>query len=209
MGDSKIWDKAELGLKEILTESKKPFSVLEGDGAFYGPKIDILMKDSIGREWQMGTIQLDFQIPQRFSLKYTNEEGKDRTPVVIHRVIYGSLERFMGILIEDTAGSFPLWLSPVQVKLIPVSDKFTKFSEIIEKQFKDARIRVEIDHDTESVGKKIRNAELSKIPYMIVLGEKEEKSGLLPIRSYKKSDLGNMKLVEIIKVIEDEINNKK
>ncbi|MDD5692874.1 MAG: threonine--tRNA ligase [Patescibacteria group bacterium] len=209
MGDKKIWDKAEKELKEILVESKKPFTILEGDGAFYGPKIDILMKDSLGREWQMGTIQLDFQIPLRFNLTYTNEEGKEKTPVVIHRVIYGSLERFMGILVEHTAGAFPLWLSPVQVRLIPVSDKFIKFSERIEKQFREENIRVEIDKDTESVGKKIRNAELMKTPYMIVVGEKEEKSGLLPIRSYLKGDLGNLKLDKFIEKIKKEINDKK
>ena len=209
MGDGKIWDKAEKELKEILVESKKPFNVLEGDGAFYGPKIDILMKDSLGREWQMGTIQLDFQIPQRFGLKYTSEKGEEKTPVVVHRVIYGSLERFMGILIEDTAGAFPLWLSPVQVRLIPVSDKFVSFAEKIDDKFKDESIRVEIDRDTESVGKKIRNAELAKIPYMIVLGEREEKSGLMPIRSYKKSDLGNIKLDSFIKKIKKEIKDKK
>ncbi len=208
MGDKKTWDKAEKELNEILVDSKKPFSVLEGDGAFYGPKIDILMKDSLGREWQMGTIQLDFQIPLRFNLTYTNEEGKEKTPVVVHRVIYGSLERFMGILVEHTIGAFPLWLSPVQVRLIPVSDKFAEFTEKIEARFKEDNIRVEIDKDTESVGKKIRNAELSKIPYMIVLGEKEEKSGLLPIRSYKKGDLGQKKIDDFIAQVKVEIDKK-
>ena len=175
MGDAALWDTAEGTLKEILESSGKSYFIEEGDGAFYGPKIDILMKDVLGRPWQMGTIQLDFQQPIRFDLKYSAADGGLKTPIVIHRVIYGSLERFIGILIEHTAGKFPIWLAPEQLRIIQVkdSDELDTFVDEIAILAKEGGVRIEIDRSNESVGKKIRNAELMKVPYSIVVGEKE------------------------------------
>jgi threonyl-tRNA synthetase len=210
MGDPKVWDKAEKELKNILKGSGKKFIVLDGDGAFYGPKIDILMKDSLGREWQMGTLQLDFQIPKRFNLTYIDKDGKEKTPVVIHRVVYGSLERFMGILIEHFSGAFPLWLSPEQVRIIPISDKkHLKYAKSIEKELEKSGVKVIVDYRPESVGKKIREAEMQKIPYMIVIGDKEKNSKLISVRSYKKGDLGSFKVDIFIEKLIKEIKNKK
>lgn len=209
VGEDKHWDLATKALKNALDSEKIKYKVDPGEGVFYGPKIDIKIKDSLNRSWQCTTVQVDFNLPERFELEYVSDKQKKVRPIMIHRALLGSLERFIGVLIENYAGAFPLWLSPIQVQLIPVSDKFIKFAEKIVTELKGENIRVEIDKDTESVGKKIRNAELSKIPYMIVLGEKEEKSGLFPIRSYQKGDLGNLKLADFIKQIQKEIINKK
>jgi threonyl-tRNA synthetase len=175
MGDEKLWDRAEDMLKKILEKSGKEYYIEEGDGAFYGPKIDIVMKDALGRPWQMGTIQLDFQQPIRFDLKYTGDDGKEQTPIVIHRVIYGSLERFIGVLIEHTAGNFPIWLAPEQVRIITVNqEKMTvaKAQDIADFA-KKLGVRTYTDNSNESVGKKIRASATEKIPYTIVIGEKE------------------------------------
>ncbi|NTU69578.1 threonine--tRNA ligase [bacterium] len=210
MGEPKVWDKAEKELEKILKESNKKFVILEGDGAFYGPKIDILMKDSLGREWQMGTIQLDFQIPKRFNLSFIDKDGKEKTPIVIHRVIYGSLERFMGILIEHFAGALPLWLSPEQVRIIPISDKkHLKYAKSVEKVLEENNIKVVVDYRPESVGKKIREAEIEKVPYMIVVGDKEVKSKEISVRSYKKGDLGSLGINQLVEKLAKEIKNKK
>ncbi len=182
MGDVETWNKAEKSLHNVLEKSGQKYSVAEGDGAFYGPKIDIIMKDAIGRDWQMGTMQLDFQQPRRFELEYADKDGKKKTPVVIHRVIYGSLERFIGILIEHYAGAFPLWLSPVQVKILPIStDKHLDYAKGVLKNLKDSKIRAELDLSNESLGKKIRQAKIEKIPYLIVIGDKEKESGTLTV----------------------------
>ncbi len=179
MGDPKTWDKAEAELKAILEGSGQEYSVLEGDGAFYGPKIDIVMKDSLGRPWQMGTLQLDFQQPLNFGLKYTDSDGTEKTPVVIHRVIYGSLERFIGILIEHLAGRFPIWLAPEQIRVATVNQEevTVKFAEDVVAQGRELGLRIELDNNNESVGKKIRDAELMKVPYTLVIGEKEIETG--------------------------------
>lgn len=179
MGDKKLWDRAESTLKEILDESGKEYLIEEGDGAFYGPKVDIYMTDVLGRSWQMGTIQLDFQQPLRFGLEYTDSNGDKQTPIAIHRVIYGSMERFIGILIEHTAGKFPVWLAPEQIRIATVNqeESTTKFAEKIRDQAKELGLRVYLDNDNESVGKKIREAEIQKIPYTLVIGEKEISSG--------------------------------
>jgi threonyl-tRNA synthetase len=179
MGDQETWDKAERELKEILEESGRDFFVLEGDGAFYGPKIDIVMKDVLGRPWQMGTIQLDFQQPRNFELKYTDSSGQEKTPVAIHRVVYGSLERFIGILIEHYAGAFPTWLAPEQIRLAPVNDskKIMDYASKLQQEFEAAGLRTGLDSNAESVGKKIRAAGLAKVPYTLVVGEKEVESG--------------------------------
>lgn len=179
MGDPGLWDKAENVLKEVLEESGRDYFIEEGDGAFYGPKIDILMKDVLGRPWQMGTIQLDFQQPIRFKLEYTDSDGSLKTPIAIHRVIYGSLERFIGILIEHLAGKFPVWLAPEQVRLISVNQEpaTLDFVEKVATQAKKLGLRVGVDNSNESVGKKIRTAEVWKVPYTLVIGEKEVAGG--------------------------------
>ncbi len=211
MGDIKTWDKAERALKSILTKTvgKGNYFVLEGDGAFYGPKVDIVMKDSLGRDWQMGTIQLDFQIPQKFGLKYTDEKGKDQTPVVIHRVIYGSLERFIGILIEHYAGAFPTWLAPVQARVIAVGDKYQAYAKEVSEKLQSAGVRAELAEANETLGKRIREGETEKIPYLLIVGEKEKKDGSVAVRKHGKGDLGAQKLTAFIKLIQTEISNRK
>lgn len=208
MGDLETWSRAEETLREILTKSKKEYFVLEGDGAFYGPKVDILMKDALGREWQMGTVQLDFQQPKRFELEYTAMDGTKKTPVAIHRVIYGSLERFIGILIEHFAGAFPVWLAPVQVAILPVSDKVNEYAGNVLKQLSDMGVRAELHDQNESIGKKIRNAEMQKIPYLLVVGEKEAAAEGVAIRQRGKGDLGFQKLSDFISQLEKEVKTK-
>ncbi len=191
MGDPELWDRAEGTLKEILEESGKEYFIEEGDGAFYGPKIDILMTDVLGRPWQMGTIQLDFQQPLRFELKYTDKDGQEKTPIAIHRVIYGSLERFIGILIEHLGGKFPVWIAPEQIRIITVNqeEKTVAFADYMVAQAQELGLRVYVDNDNESVGKKIRNAELMKVPYSVVVGEKEIETGQLTPRVRKDMEV--------------------
>jgi len=173
MGDIETWNKAEKELEKILKENKFDYFIGKGEGVFYGPKLDILMDDCLGRQWQTGTIQLDFQLPRRFNLKYTDKDGQEKTPIVIHRVIYGSLERFVGILIENFAGTFPLWLSPVQISVLSVGEKHIEYCEKMVVEFKEAGLRAEVWDENETVGNKIRKAVMQKIPYMIVIGDKE------------------------------------
>src|SRR3989344_5349039 len=216
MGDVETWNKAEKALHSVLKKSGKEYSVAEGDGAFYGPKVDIIMKDAIGRDWQIGTIQLDFQQPQRFGLKYTAKDGSAKTPIAIHRVIYGSLERFIGILIEHFAGAFPLWLSPVQAVVLPVSEKFTNYGKELFEKIRDNKIRVEIRDTNETLGKRIREAELQKIPYVLVVGEKEETNGTVNVRHpslFKERAPGRYldgekNIDELIEEMQEEIKNK-
>ncbi|MBZ0292415.1 MAG: threonine--tRNA ligase, partial [Anaerolineae bacterium] len=177
VGEIEVWDKAEAYLRRILENQGRPYTVLDGDGAFYGPKVDILMHDALGREWQMGTIQLDFQLPQRFNCLYTDSDGQRKHPVVIHRVIYGSLERFIGILIEHTAGAFPVWIAPVQAVVLPVADAHLDYACQVAEQLRAAHIRVEVDDRSERVSAKIRDAQLQKIPYMLVVGGREVEQG--------------------------------
>ena len=209
MGDAKSWSKAEDTLKNILEKSGKKYTIEKRDGAFYGPKIDILMKDSIGRDWQMGTIQLDFQIPKKFNLKYIDVDGKAKTPVVIHRVIYGSLERFIGILTEHLIGAFPVWLAPVQTVVIPISEKHDNYASEIVKQLKENNIRVELKNENETLGKKIREAEMQKIPYLLIAGDKEISTKTVSIRERGKGDVGTMAIDKFIEKIREEIKNKK
>ncbi len=204
MGDVDTWNKAEATLKEILEKSGKEYSVLEGDGAFYGPKVDILMKDVLGREWQMGTIQLDFQQPRRFNLEYAAKDGTRKTPVAIHRVIYGSMERFIGILIEHYAGAFPLWLSPVQVRVLPISEKHVMYGQKVLAKLKNAGIRAEMDDANESLSKKIRNAKKEKIPYLFVVGDKEVNGEQVTVESRTGSE-GAQSLPKIIETLKQKI----
>ena len=209
LGDMETWDKAEKALHSVLENSGKEYSVAEGDGAFYGPKIDIVMKDAIGRDWQMGTIQLDFQQPRRFELEYTDKDGRKKTPVVIHRVIYGSLERFIGILIEHLAGAFPLWLSPVQVKVIPVRTNHNEYAKQVFEMLKENDIRAELDDADENLGSKVRDAKTNKIPYWIVIGDKEIEADKVTLESRDAGTLGQMSKEELIKKLLEEIKNKK
>ena len=190
MGSDEDWEMATNGLRNALDEMGLKYIVNEGDGAVYGPKIDFHLRDSIGRTWQCGTIQLDFQLPQRFEAEYVAEDGTKKRPIMIHRVCFGSIERFIGILIEHFAGKFPVWLAPVQVKVIPVSEKSMEYAQGVYDQLKAAGIRTELDRKDEKVGYKIRQAQLEKVPFMLVLGEKEAAEGKITVRSRDKGDLG-------------------
>jgi len=209
MGETETWNKAETALKQILSESGKEYFVLEGDGAFYGPKVDILMKDVLGREWQMGTIQLDFQQPARFKLEYAAADGTQKTPVCIHRVVYGSLERFIGILIEHYAGAFPLWLAPVQAKVLSISEKHTKYAQEVAASLKAANIRAEADDSNESLSKKIRDAKLEKIPYLLVVGDAEVAAKTVTVESRDAGKLDAMAVSDFTSRATEEIRTKK
>lgn len=208
MGSDEEWDLATNALREALEEKGIPFIINEGDGAFYGPKIDFHLEDSIGRTWQCGTIQLDFQMPQRFDLTYIGKDGEKHRPVMIHRVIFGSIERFIGILTEHFAGKFPLWLAPVQVKLLTVTEKFTEYAEEVGKKLREAGLRVEVDVRNEKIGYKIREARNERVSYLAVIGEKEMESGELTVRSSKEGELGAVKLDDFIKKLQQEIADK-
>lgn len=201
LGAIEDWDRAENALKAALDELGLDYIINEGDGAFYGPKIDFHLRDCIGRTWQCGTIQLDSQLPERFDLTYIGSDGEKHRPVMIHRVAFGSIERFIGILIEQYAGKFPVWLSPVQVKILPISDKFMDYSQKIYDILFEKGIRVELDDRAEKIGYKIREAQLEKVPYMIIVGEKEVNESTISVRSRDKGELGSLKLDDFIERI--------
>ena len=204
MGSDEDWELATEALREALNETGKDYVVNEGDGAFYGPKIDFHLTDSLGRTWQCGTIQLDFQLPQRFEAEYMGADGEKHRPIMIHRVVYGSIERFVGILIEHYAGKFPVWLAPVQVKVLPISEKFFDFGQEILQKLKSAGIRCEMDQRDEKIGYKIRSAQMEKVPYMLIVGQKEEETGTVSVRSRDDGDLGSQELAAFIqKVVEE------
>lgn len=206
MGSDEQWNMAEEALKNVLSDMNIEYELNEGDGAFYGPKIDFHIKDSLGREWQCGTIQLDFQMPERFDLTYIGEDGEKHRPVMLHRAIFGSIERFIGILIENYAGAFPTWLSPVQVKLLPIADAHVDYAKEVKEQLEDVGVRVELDDRNEKIGYKIREAQLQKIPYMLVLGDKEKEAGTVGVRSRKDGDIGAMAVDEFVAKIVEEID---
>ncbi len=208
MGSDEEWKMAEEALQGALEDIGMPFKLNPGDGAFYGPKIDFHLEDSIGRTWQCGTIQLDFQLPQRFDLNYIGSDGEKHRPIVIHRVIFGSIERFIGILIEHFAGKFPTWIAPVQAKVLPISDRYNSYAESVVKVLRDKGIRVEIDDRAEKIGFKIREARNERVPYMIILGEKEQVEGTITIRSRKDGEQDSVVLYEFISRIREEIESK-
>lgn len=208
MGDIDTWNKAEKELEQILIDNKFDYFIGEGEGAFYGPKLDILMDDCLGRQWQTGTIQLDFQLPRKFDLKYTDSDGSEKTPVVIHRVIYGSLERFMGILIEHFAGAFPFWLSPVQAKIIPITDAQHEYANKVLAELREQGIRAEIDDRSEKMQAKIRDAQMEKIPYMLIIGGREVESSSVSVRQRDGQDLGAIPFDEFLAKVKDQINTK-
>ena len=209
MGSDEDWEMATDALRSALDDIGLPYIVNEGDGAFYGPKIDFHLEDSIGRTWQCGTIQLDFQLPLRFELEYTGADGEKHRPIMIHRVVFGSIERFIGILIEHFAGAFPTWLAPVQVKVLPISDKYLDYAGKVLEDLKEAGIRAEIDSRAEKIGYKIREAQMKKIPYMLVVGAKEEEEGKVSVRSRFAGDEGQCGLEEFIEQIKEEVAAKK
>ncbi len=209
MGSEDLWEKAIFALKEALSENKIEYSIHEGGGAFYGPKIDFEITDSIGREWQCGTIQLDFQMPERFGLEYVDSDNRMKRPVMVHRAVFGSVERFYGILVEHFAGAFPVWLAPVQVRILTIADRHTPKAEEISERVKQAGIRVDMDAKSEKIGHKIREAELAKIPYIFVIGDKEAASGNVAVRKHGRVDLGEQNLDSIVKQIQSEISSKK
>ncbi len=202
MGDDAQWELATEALRDAITELGYNYEVNEGDGAFYGPKLDFHLTDCIGRTWQCGTIQLDFQLPERFELEYTGADGERHRPIMIHRVVFGSIERFIGILTEHYAGAFPLWLAPVQVKVIPISEKHLDYARQIAEKLDQAGMRVETDERNEKVGYKIRGAQLEKVPYMIVVGDKEAESGTVSVRDRSEGDLGSMDLEAFLALYE-------
>lgn len=209
MGSDEIWEMATNSLEEALMDKKINYVVNEGNGAFYGPKIDFHLKDCIGRSWQCGTIQLDFIMPEKFDLFFINKEGDKEKPVMLHRTILGSMERFIGILIENFAGAFPLWLSPVQVKLLPIADRHIKYGKDIIKKLTKYNIRVELDEVNDKIGAKIRKTEVEKIPYMLIFGDKELEEGLVSVRKRGKGDLGRIRIAKFVENILKEIKDKK
>lgn len=208
MGSEEMWDLATGALKEAIEKNGLAYEINEGDGAFYGPKIDFHLEDSLGRTWQCGTIQLDFQMPERFDLSYVGEDGKEHRPVMIHRAIYGSLERFMGILIEHYGGAFPVWLAPVQVKILPVSDDQFSYAEELREKLASKEIRVEVDAANEKLGYKIRQAQLEKVPYMLVVGKNEAENRTVSVRDRREGDLGAMGIAEFKEKVLAEIREK-
>ncbi|NCB41080.1 MAG: threonine--tRNA ligase [Clostridia bacterium] len=208
MGTAQEWETAENALQEAMEELGMPFKVNPGDGAFYGPKLDFHLEDSIGRTWQCGTIQLDFQMPQRFDITYIGPDGEKHRPGMIHRTIFGSMERFIGILIEHFEGKFPLWLAPTQVKLLTVTEKFNDYAETLKEKFKKAGLRTELDGRNEKIGYKIREARNARDAYIIVIGEKEIESGLFPVRSNKEGELAPMSADDFIAKLSKEIAEK-
>ena len=208
MGDKLLWDKAEDALAQALKQNKIKYEIQLKEGAFYGPKIEVHVKDSLDRSWQLGTIQVDFNMAEKFNLSFINQDGKKEKPVVIHRAVFGSFERFIGILVENYQGVFPVWLSPVQVKVLNLTDRNEKYAKKIAAELIAEGLRVELDTANETVGKRIRVAEMEKIPYILIVGDKEEKTGMVAVRERGKGDLGAQKLEQFKSKILSEIAKK-
>ena len=208
MGSDEIWEKATAALQHALEARGLNYIINEGDGAFYGPKIDFHLRDSIGRTWQCGTIQLDMLMPEKFDLTYVGEDGEKHRPIMLHRVVYGSIERFIGILIENYAGAFPVWLAPVQVKILPITDKHFDYAFDLRKKLFDLGIRVEVDERNEKMGYKIREAQVKKIPYALVIGDQEMQNGNVTLRKYGEKDSQTMSVDDFIKLVQDKIASK-
>jgi threonyl-tRNA synthetase len=208
MGDEKDWDFATETLKQAVTEMGKDYVINEGDGAFYGPKLDFHLSDSLGRTWQCGTCQLDMQLPERFELEYVGEDGQKHRPVMIHRVVLGSIERFIGVITEHFAGAFPLWLAPVQVKVLPVTDRAHEYAQSVVSALDAAGFRVEGDYRSEKLGYKIRETQMQKIPYMLVVGDRDMENNTVSIRTRSGEDLGAMNVADFIAKIRTEVDTK-
>ena len=207
IGDEKIWEKSENAILKAVKEKKLNYNIKSGEAAFYGPKLDFMVNDALGREWQLGTIQVDYNLPERFDLTYKGKDNKLHRPVMIHRAPFGSLERFVAILLENTAGNLPLWLTPNQAIVLPISDKYEKYSKKVLNLIENNEIRALVDSRSETMGRKIRDAELSKIPFMIIIGEKENDNNMISLRSHGGKDYGMIKLDKFIQIVNQEINN--
>ena len=208
IGTVEQWEHNQDILKEAITEMGKDFEVNEGDGAFYGPKLDFHLADSLGRTWQCGTVQLDSQLPERFELEYTGEDGEKHRPVMLHRVVLGSIERFIGVITEHFAGAFPAWLAPVQVKVLPVTDRAAEYADQVAAQLDGQGFRLEVDHRSEKIGKKIREATLEKVPYMLVVGDRDMENGTVSPRHRTGEDLGGMSLEQFAALLKEEVDSK-
>jgi len=208
IGSDEDWQRATAGLEESLKEKGLNYEVNEGEGAFYGPKIDIKLKDALNRKWQCATIQCDFALPKRFNLAYIDSDGSEKQPIMLHRVVLGSIERFIGALIEHYAGNFPLWLSPVQVVVIPIKDEFSGFARKVKERLENLQVRVTIDNRSETLNKRIRQAELEKTPYVLVIGGREVEQEAVSVRKKGAGDLGQMPLEAFINKVKEEIENK-
>jgi threonyl-tRNA synthetase len=208
VGKPEQWDKAEQACKEAAATLGVNFTLEPGEAAFYGPKIDFVVKDVIGREWQLGTVQVDYQLPQRFDLSYIGPDNKPHRPVMIHRAPFGSMERFIGVLIEHFAGAFPLWLSPVQVAILPISEKFLDYAREVEAALVEAGLRVELNSSAEKIGAKIREASMSKVPYMLILGDKEQQARVVAIRHRTEGDKGQLPVGEFIAKVLEEVKTR-
>jgi threonyl-tRNA synthetase len=208
VGSAEQWDKAEAACQAAAESLGMPYTVEKGEAAFYGPKIDFVVKDVIGREWQLGTVQVDYQLPQRFELTYTGADNHPHRPVIIHRAPFGSMERFIGVLIEHFGGAFPLWLAPVQVSVLSISERFNDYANGVVDAMKQAGLRVEANLSSEKIGAKIRDATLQKVPYMLIIGEKEQQARVVSVRHRTEGDKGQMTLEELIKRCQDEVATK-
>jgi threonyl-tRNA synthetase len=209
VGTLEKWEEATEALRRALENNEIFYKIDPGEGVFYGPKIDIKIRDVLGRSWQCSTIQVDFNLPEKFNIEYVDSDGVYKQPITIHRALLGSLERFFGILIEHYAGSFPLWLAPTQLIVLPIADRHRQFSDELDIYFKEKNIRVEKDYRNEKIGFKIREAEVQKVPYMIIIGDSEVDSGNLSVRRKGEGDLGAMKKEDLLTRLIDEINNKR
>jgi threonyl-tRNA synthetase len=207
-GDVSLWTDAEAALESALKRAELPYEIDPGGGAFYGPKIDLKIKDALGREWQLSTIQFDFNLPERFDMTYIGEDGEKHRPYMVHRALMGSMERFFGVLIEHYGGAFPVWLSPVQVVLIPIADRHITYCEKVAQQLKDAGLRVEVDGSSERMGNKIRQAQKQKIPYMLVVGDKEQESNQVSVRLRNGADLGPQNINTFEAMVLETVENK-
>lgn len=208
MGSDEVWEVATNALQKALDNRGLEYVINEGDGAFYGPKIDFHLKDSIGRTWQCGTIQLDMMLPEKFEMEYTGEDGAKHRPIMVHRVVYGSIERFIGILIENFAGAFPVWFAPVQIALLPITDKHLDYAKKLSERFFNLGFRAEVDDRSEKTGKKIRDSQVRKIPYTIVIGDKETETGILPIRKHGEKDGFEMSVEDFISYVQEKISSR-
>jgi threonyl-tRNA synthetase len=209
VGSDEDWNSAQKNLLAIVQSLGMKYSAEEGEAAFYGPKIDFVVRDCIGREWQLGTVQLDYNLPKRFELEYVGTDNRPHRPVMIHRAPFGSMERFVGILIEHFAGAFPLWLAPEQVRVMPVSEKFSDYGRKVEGELRACSYRVSGDYRPEKIGHKIRDAQLEKIPYMLVVGDKEQNAGTVAVRDRVEGDLGAMALADLLARLEKEVKEKR
>jgi threonyl-tRNA synthetase len=205
IGSDENWEKAQKAIIEVAQESGLDYVIVEGEAAFYGPKMDFMVRDALGRKWQLGTIQVDYNLPERFEMEYTGSDNEKHRPIMIHRAPFGSMERFVAVLLEHCAGNFPLWLTPDQAIILPISDKFLDYAKNVIHLLKNSEIRALVDERSEKTGRKIRDAEISKIPYMLIVGEKEEASGSVSVRKHGQGDMGTFSIEEFISLVKNEV----